>query len=239
MTERVVDLVLTRVRHAARRAPLVAVSGIDGAGKTRLTAGLAERLAARGVRAAVITVDPWHTPAAMRFNAADPARHFYRYAFRWDELFARLIEPLRRRRSLSLTLPLLRLRDDHWYEHAYEFRDVDVVVLEGIFLLRRRLRWRYDIAVWVEASFETALRRALARNQEGVPEAVLRRDYATVYFPAERIHFRRDRPQAGADVVVDNETQANASSSAAGAGASGGAGISASSLVARPQSTIL
>ena len=47
---------------------------------------LAEALAERGLHTAVITLDPWHTPAPMRFNVRDPAGHFYRYAFRWTEL---------------------------------------------------------------------------------------------------------------------------------------------------------
>lgn len=231
--ERAAELVAAHVRSTRRRAPLVALSGIDGSGKTRLATALAVALADRHIDAAVVAIDPWHTPAAMRFNAADPARHFYRHAFRWEELFERLIDPLCRRRSLSLSLPLLRLTDHTWYEHAYEFRGVDVVLLEGIFVLRRRLRRRYDAAVWIDCSFETALRRALARNQEGLDQATLRRHYATTYFPAQRLHFRLDRPRAGADVVVNNDGQATASSSAVGAG------VSASSLVASPQSTIL
>lgn len=208
MIERIADDVAARARLAKRRAPLVAVSGIDGSGKSTLAPLLVAALRQRDLHAAVVTVDPWHTPAAIRFNAADPARHFYRYAFRWEELFERLIDPLRRLRSLSLSLPLLRLADDAWYEHVYEFRDVDVVILEGIFILRRALRPCYDVAVWIDCSFATALGRALARNQEGLDEAALRHDYATIYFPAQRLHVRRDRPRAGADVVVRNDVDA-------------------------------
>ena len=205
MIERLADDVVARTRRAKTRAPLIAISGIDGSGKSTVAPALAAALRERDVYAAVVSVDPWHTPAAIRFNPADPARHFYHFAFRWEELFERLIDPLRRHRSLSLTLPLLRLVDDVWYEHVYNFRDVDVVILEGIFLLRRALRARYDVAVWIDCSFETALRRALARNQEGLDEATLRHDYATVYFPAQRLHFRHDHPHAAADVVIDND----------------------------------
>jgi uridine kinase len=120
MIERLADDVARRARAAGRRrAPLVAVSGVDGSGKSTLAPALATGLGDRGIRAAVVTLDPWHTPAAVRFNADDPARHFYRYAFRWEELFERLIDPLRRRRALSLRLPLLRLADDAWYQHVY------------------------------------------------------------------------------------------------------------------------
>jgi uridine kinase len=199
------DAVAERARTATRRAPLVGVSGIDGSGKSTMAPALAAALAQRRVHAAVVTVDPWHTPAPIRFNPRDPARHFYRHAFRWTELFERVVDPLRRHRALTLSLPLLRLADDSWYEHAYDFRDVDIVILEGIFVLRRLFRPRYDVGVWVHCSFETALRRALARNQEGRDPAALRHDYATIYFPAQRLHVRRDQPAAAADVLLDND----------------------------------
>ena len=188
-----------------RRALLVAMSGIDGSGKTTLSTRLAERLEGRDLRTALITLDPWHTPWPVRYNPSDPGRHFYRHAFRFAELFERLITPLQRRRSVTLTLPLIRLTDDAWVEQTYRFAAVDVILLEGIFLLRRQLRRRYDLAFWVECSFETALARALARNQEGQSEARLREDYARIYFAAQRIHVARDAPARHADGILCND----------------------------------
>jgi uridine kinase len=202
--ERAVDTIAARAGQR-RRALLVAISGIDGSGKSTLAAKAAELLEGRGLRTACITLDPWHTPWPMRHNADDPGAHFYRHAFRFDELFARLITPLQRHRSIRLTLDLIRLVDDAWVEHTYDFRDVDVILLEGIFLLRRGLRRRYDLAFWVECSFETALARALGRNQEGQSEARLRDDYRRIYFAAQRIHIARDMPAAHADGVIVND----------------------------------
>jgi uridine kinase len=199
-----VQLILARV-PARRGAVLVALSGIDGSGKTTLAATAAKTLEGHGVRTALIALDAWHTPWAVRYNATDPGRHFYRHAFRFDEFFGRLVDPLRRRRSLTLTLDLIRLADDAWVPHSYAFADVDVILLEGIFLLRRSLRRRYDLAFWVECSFDTALRRALARNQEHRPEAQLREDYERIYFAAQQYHIARDAPAASADGVIDND----------------------------------
>jgi hypothetical protein len=42
-----------------------------------------------------------------------------------------------------------------------------VVVVEGIYLLKRELRAHHDVSLWIDCSFETALERALAREQEG------------------------------------------------------------------------
>jgi uridine kinase len=191
-----------------RRKPagslLVAVSGIDGSGKTTLSRRLAAQLEALGHRTALIHLDPWHTPPRVRFSADDPGRHFYANAFRFDELFESLIEPLRRARSLRLSIELTRLPENDAFVHTYDFDDVDVIVLEGIFLLRRELVGRYDLAYWIECPFEVALGRALARNQEGQDEAALRLDYETIYFPAQRIHLAEDRPCSAARAVIDN-----------------------------------
>lgn len=185
----------------------MALSGIDGSGKSTLATQATELLTSRGRRVARITLDPWHTPWSIRYRADDPGPHFYEHAFRFDELFARLITPLRERRSLTLTLDLIRLVDDACVPHTYDFKDVDVILLEGIFLLRRELRPRYDLAFWVECSFETALARALARNQEGLSQERLRQDYARIYFAAQRAHLARDTPAAHADGVIDNDAR--------------------------------
>jgi uridine kinase len=191
-----------------RRRPagslLVAVSGIDGSGKTTLSRRLAAQLEALGLRAALIHLDPWHNPPGVRFSADDPGRHFYANAFRFDELFERLVEPLRRARSVRLAIELTRLPENDAFVHTYDFDDVDVIVLEGIFLFKRELVGRYDLAYWIECPFEVALGRALARNQEGQDEAALRLDYETIYFAAQRIHLAEDRPCAAARAVIDN-----------------------------------
>ena len=80
-----------------------------------------------------------------------------------------------------------------------------MIVLEGIFLLKTEYRRLYDLSVWIECSFETARERALARGQEGLSPAETVRAYETIYFPAQRIHFARDHPQAASDIVLLND----------------------------------
>jgi uridine kinase len=202
--EQAVEMIVARAPRG-RRTLLVALSGIDGSGKSTLASKATERLEGRGLRTARIALDPWHTTWPVRYDATDPGPHFYAHAFRFDELFERLITPLRERRSIRLTLDLIRLVDDAWVPYTYDFTDVDVILLEGIFLLRRDLRHRYDLAFWVECSFATALARALARNQEGQSEARLRDDYARIYFAAQRHHIALDAPAAHADGVIPND----------------------------------
>jgi uridine kinase len=81
-----------------------------------------------------------------------------------------------------------------YYQHLYTFHDVDVIILEGIYLLKRVFRSYYDLAFWVECCFETALIRALRRGQEGLPLDETIRAYRTIYFPARYTHFALDAP---------------------------------------------
>jgi uridine kinase len=188
-------------------ALLVAVSGIDGSGKGHLTSLLTPRLNARGVSAVSINVDGWLAPPEVRFRAHDPGGNFYRNGLRLDEMFERLILPLKRQRSLAMEADLAppESKATAYRRHRYEYREVAVIVLDGIFLLKRQYRALYDLAIWVDSSFESAMERALRRNQEGLPAAEIVREYETIYFPAERLHLALDEPRASADLIVVND----------------------------------
>jgi uridine kinase len=65
------------------------------------------------------------------------------------------------------------------------FSDIDVIVVEGIYLPKRAYHDRYDLSVWIDCSFDAALARAIARAHEGVPPEDTVRAYRTIYFPCE------------------------------------------------------
>src|SRR5262249_6204974 len=158
----------------------VAISGIDASGKGTLAAQLEHRLRREGLGVASIGLDPWHHPRAVRFSERDPAEHFYAHAYRFEELFRELVDPLSAARSTSTTARLIDLATDRIFEHRFELAGVDVVLLEGIFLFKRSLRERYDVSIWIECEFEAALERALRRNQENQSREELARDYREI-----------------------------------------------------------
>lgn len=202
---RIVDAIAVRAAtRPGEGSLLVAISGIDGSGKSTIAPRMVERLEERGLHTVLISLDAWHHPPERRFSKEDPAQHFYDHAFRFEELFRLLLDPLKQNRSVQLTVELTRLPENDFRRVTYDFRDVDVILLEGIFLLKRELRRNYDLAFWIDCPFETALRRALARNQEGLSPEEIIRDYETIYFPAQWIHLERDDPRANADGILDN-----------------------------------
>jgi uridine kinase len=178
--DRLTDAIVDKRRLTARKGPiLVAISGIDAAGKGTLAALLAARLRARGVRVESIGVDAWLTPLAQLELESAPGEQFYGHAIRFDEVFER-VDSLR------------------------ENPAPEVILLEGIFLLKRELRDLYDLSVWIECGFETAFARALARNQEGLPRESLISDYGRIYFPAQEVHLLRDNPVEFADLIYSS-----------------------------------
>ena len=169
-----------------------------------MTQRIAESL---GDNVAVIAADGWLNLPHVRFRDENPAAHFYHHAFRFDEMFAQLILPLRQNREIDLETDYTDETAPSYRRHRYQFRGIDVILLEGIFLLKRELRAHFDLTCWIECSFETALARAVRRCQEGLPPLETIRAFTTIYFPAQRIHFVRDAPQASAEFIVPNEDE--------------------------------
>jgi uridine kinase len=198
-------IVARRQEVPSRRSVLVGVTGIDGSGKGYVAKQLVMQLREKGCRVAALGVDGWLNLPPKRFDLARPAEHFYEHALRFDELFGRLILPLQANRSCRVTADHAEETANAYRRVTYAFQDIDVIVLEGIYLLKRAFRHYFDLSFWVDCTFETALERAAKRSQEGLSPTETIRVYQTIYFPAQRIHFTRDNPRATASAIIPND----------------------------------
>ena len=187
------------------RSILTAVSGIDAAGKGYFTERLVGALRDNGLHAVAINADAWLNIG--RFDPSNAPEHYYNNAIRFEEMFAETVLPLRRQRSLQVEINYADELSKEYERRSYEFEDVDVIVLEGIYLLKQAFQPLYDLSVWIDCGFETALERALSRGQEGLPPEETTRDYNNIYNPAQEIHFRRDDPKGVATLVVNNDAR--------------------------------
>ena len=75
-----------------------------------------------------------------------------------------------------------------------------VVIVEGVCALHRKLRDAYAVRVWVEASYDVRLARAIARDGEAA-----RQTWVDVWMPSEDRYVERDDPVGCADLVVSGE----------------------------------
>jgi uridine kinase len=209
--EEVVRKILERRENTPdTRSLLVGVSGIDGCGKGYLATQLQAHLALQGVIPAVLNVDGWLNLPQKRFDQSAPAVNFYENAIRLDQFFSQLVIPLRNGRSIHLLADLVEETASDYRKHTYDYRDVSVILVEGIFLFKPEYREYFDLAIWIDCSFPTALARAIDRAQEGLSPAKTIAAYETIYFPAQRIHLSHDHPRENADLILDNDTYAGA-----------------------------
>lgn len=187
------------------RSLLVGVSGIDGCGKGYLATQIQAHLALHGVIPAILNADGWLNLPHKRFDQTAPAVNFYENAIRLDQFFSQLVLPLRDRRSIRLEADFVEETASDYRRHTYDYRDVSVALVEGIFLFKPQYRKYFDLAIWIDCSFPTALARAIDRAQEGLSPANTIAAYDTIYFPAQRIHLAQDKPREHADLILENE----------------------------------
>src|SRR5216684_1423839 len=198
-----VESVLELVHHATA-ALNFGDCPLDAHGKGYFTAELVKTLQAIGVRAAAVNIDGWLNLPKNRFDPSNPAEHFYLHAIRFNDMFTQLVLPLRDRRSIRCEVDYAEETAVAYRRHIYQYECVDVILLEGIFLLKQAFQSYYDLSCWIDCSFDTALERAIARGQEGLSPEDTTRAYRSIYFPAQEIHFRRDNPRAAATVIFNN-----------------------------------
>ncbi len=211
--EQAISLILAkRDLVSPSRSLLVGLSGIDGSGKGYLARHIATAFRGRGFSLASLAADDWAAAPELRFDPNRPAEHFYEHGFRFEEMFRDLVLPLKAQRSRRLEALHSNESQSALHPHVFEFHNVDIVLLEGIFLLKREYREHFDLALWVDCSFETAMERAVQRAQEGLPPDETFRAYETIFFPAQRLHFRRDNPRAAAAFIIKNDQALTAGS---------------------------
>ena len=191
--------------HSSSSAFTVGISGIDASGKGYITRLLQKELEKRNYKVANINIDKWQNPIPIRLLKEDPVENFYRNVFRWDDFFSHLVVPLRTNRQIFLQPNLIRTDADLYYPFTYDFHDIDIVLIEGIFLFKPALLKYYDCKIWIDCSFETGMHRAIERNSEKLSRERLIQDYNTYYYPAQIYHFQRDNPKDVSDIIYCND----------------------------------
>ncbi len=190
---------------ALDRPVLVAVDGVDGAGKTTFADALGDALTDRGAAVLRASVDGFHRPAAQRYRRGRTSPEgFYRDSYDLDAFCAVLLDPLRadHRGPRRVRTAVHDVRTDA--DPGLPWRAVPrttVLVLDGIFLQRAELAERWDVTVWLEVPFEVTYARMAVRD--GCPPDPDHPANAR-YRRGQALYLAEHDPVGRADVVVDN-----------------------------------
>jgi uridine kinase len=190
--------------HSHSSVFTVGISGIDASGKGYIGKLLQEQLEKKGYKVANINTDPWQNPLPVRLQKENPAENVYENIFRWNDFFEQLIFPLQKNKSIYLETEGIHTHSDEYYPLIYDFNDIDILLIEGILLFKKKYLSYYDYRIWIDCSFETGLKRAIKRNVEKLDEESLILDYQIFYYAAQQLHFEKDNPQDAANIIFVN-----------------------------------
>lgn len=195
-----------RRRYRAGRV-VVAVDGVDGAGKTVFADGLAEVFAEDGIAVFRAGIDDFHRPRAERYaRGKDSPDGFYLDSYDYATFRRVLIDPFRdgarTAGSTGFQLAAFDLARDSPVDAQWVTGPRDaVLIVDGIFLHRPELRALWDWSVWLEVPFEVAYARMAARDGcDPDPRAPSNRRY----HDGQHRYLREAAPREAATAVVDN-----------------------------------
>lgn len=186
----------------------VAIDGRPAAGKTTLADELAVVLRARHREVIRATIEGFLLPRSERYRRGeDSPEGCYHDSFDFDALHRVLLDPL-------------GPHGDRRFQQAVYDRDTDtalakpittaaadaVLLFDGVFLLRPELIERWDLRLFVSASFEETLDRARIRDGASLRSvARIEQRFRDRYLPSQQHYFDTVRPTDLAHVVVHND----------------------------------
>lgn len=200
----ILEKLRTRFSHR-KSGVMVGISGIDGSGKGYVAEKARLALLEKGYTVHLEHLDHWLDLPNVRFSEVNSAETFYQHAFRFDDLVQNVLEPYKSGASIRGEMDYLEETWNSFRKRFLNIQPVDFFILEGIFLFQDRLNSYLDLKIWIDCSFDTALKRAIHRNQEGLDPESIAEAYRARFFPAQHIHFAKDKPRESSDIIFRNE----------------------------------
>ncbi|MDG4762132.1 uridylate kinase [Micromonospora sp. WMMD710] len=191
------------VAHPTR----VAIDGPPAAGKTTLADELAVVLRDQGRDVIRATIDDFLFPRARRYSRGEySAEGCYFDTHDYDALNRVLLDPLGpdgerrfhhsaydRTTDAALSPPAMTAGAD------------DVLLFDGVFLLRPELIDRWDLRIFVSTALDKTVDRAVIRERRVSSQADVERRWRERYIPSQQLYFTTVHPTDHADIVVHND----------------------------------
>lgn len=158
-----VDLLSMMLAVRPGERAVIAIDGVDGAGKSHLAAelvSLAPHVAGREVHR--VSIDGFHHPRAVRVARGTGPDTFYRDSYDYDAFRERVLGPFRGGREF---VPAVHdvVSDEPVFPDPVEASDDAVLLVDGIFLRRPELAGEWDASLMLLVPLAVSVPRGNAR----------------------------------------------------------------------------
>jgi len=182
---------------------IVAVDGLDGAGKRVFADALAAHLGI-GHRAVFrASIDDFHWPRVRRYaRGRDSAEGFYRDSYDYETFKRMLTEPFRTGWIGSFNLRAFDLKRDIAFEPVWSSGPKDaILIVDGIFLNRPELRGIWNFSIWLEVDPDVAAARVAARDAQDYEHDMPNPER---YTGGQQLYLDEAKPRDHATAIIDN-----------------------------------
>jgi uridine kinase len=190
----------------------VAIDGGGNAGKTTLADELSLKLNNLGRSVIRSTIDGFHNPPEIRRKQGKYSpRGYFEDSYNYPLLKKFLLDPLGPNGNLNYKESIYNFKIN--METNVEFQRAaqnSVLLFDGIFLFNEQLISYWDYKLYVDASFENTMERAIIRDNElfGGTENVIKL-YKKRYIPGQEMYLSMRNPIGVSDIVLNNNDYQN------------------------------
>jgi uridine kinase len=190
-------------QKGSSKAKIVAISGIEGGGKRAITKKVAQALRLEGISVAIVHTEDWEACDSVRFNIMNSPEEYYLNAYRLDEMVEKLILPLKLFGNVQTSVHLEDVINPRTVN--YNFEEIDIILIEGAYLLQSAYLDLYDYSIWVESDFDAAFSRLDSQVDIEQSQEALVNLFEGLIKPAAQYHIYTDDPRGSATSVYIEE----------------------------------
>lgn len=198
----VLNSIAARILELSRPRLIVAVDGVDGAGKTMFADRLAVVLRLAGAHIVRASVDGFHNPHSVRYAKGQASPEgFFRDSFDYDAFDRLLLSPFKQGASEVRTASFDHRINEPITDAVVEVPVMSILLVDGIFLHRDELSDFWSLSVFLDVPFDVSFARMSIRDRRPAdPASKSNRRY----FEGQQLYLRRCEPHRRATLVVDN-----------------------------------
>jgi len=190
----------------------VAIDGGGAAGKTTFANELVKPLEKLGRNVIRATIDGFHNPPEIRRRKGKYSPEGYLTdSYNYTLLKKYLLDPLGPNGNLEYKKSVYNFRiNQPTNEKTVKANKNSILIFEGIFLYNEFLFSYWDYKLYIDASFETTMQRAIIRDNDlfGGKENTIKL-YKRRYIPGQEMYMKKYNPFKHSDIVINNNDYKN------------------------------